>query len=194
VKRVLLLGILALTACAPQTVAGPSAEEIQARISTSVAKTVEAFQASQAALPSPTAPDTVTVTVSPTSTPAPTLTLVPPTMTRTALPKPAYACSVPSKVPYDNTTFKPKTNFDVKLWISNVGTKRWGGGADLRYSGGTKMITTNVTYELPEVEPGQTVGPFVFDAKAPQKEGTYTMTFKLEGGFCYPYVRIIVKH
>jgi hypothetical protein len=45
----------------------------------------------------------------------------------------------------------------------------------------------------PPVLPGGTVGPFIFDAKSPNKEGTYVMVFKLQGGFCYPYVRIVVR-
>jgi hypothetical protein len=43
------------------------------------------------------------------------------------------------------------------------------------------------------MKPGDTfkVGPF--DAEAPDAYGTYVIDFKLEGGFCYPYVVFIVN-
>jgi hypothetical protein len=31
------------------------------------------------------------------------------------------------------------------------------------------------------------------DAVAPDKEGTYIMTFLVEGGLCYPYTAIVVE-
>jgi hypothetical protein len=139
--------------------------------------------------------DTPTLTVTPTSFP----TLIPftaiptqplPNVVPSSLP---YACAVVAKVPADSTIFKPNKDFDVKFWIRNVGTEPWAHGADLLYDGGTNMLTTNARYELPAVKPGQQVGPFIFDAKSPRKAGTFTMTFKVQGGFCYPYVRIIVR-
>ncbi len=188
-----MVGLLALNACGPfgAQPTGPSAEEIRAQVATSVAQTLSAMQTEQAARPSPTSTFTATPTSSP--TPFPTLSPFPPTMTLAARTPYAYACTVIGKVPYDNFVFKPNTGFDIKFSLQNVGTKKWDAGADLRYSGGTKMLTANTVYELPEVGPGETVGPFVFDAKSPKKAGTYTMTFKVQGGFCYPYVRIIVK-
>ena len=64
-------------------------------------------------------------------------------------------------------------------------------GIDVRYNSGTKLTSTSYV-ELPELEPGE---QYVvdFDAQAPDKEGTYIMTFKVEGGLCYPYTAIIVE-
>ena len=46
-----------------------------------------------------------------------------------------------------------------------------------------------VVLQLPEMKPGDVspvIGPF--DAVAPDAEGHYVIDFKLEGGFCFPYV------
>jgi hypothetical protein len=186
-----LVGLLALNACVPfaARTSAPSADEIEARVATSVALTVSAIENTRQAVPSATA----TFTEIPSPTPLPTLTPLPPTATivvRTPYP---YACDVFNKVPYDNSVFHVNTNFDIKFSLRNIGTKTWGPGADLRYSGGPNLLTANIVYELPAVKPGETVGPYVYDAKTPGKPGTYVMTFKLQGGFCRPYVRIVVK-
>jgi hypothetical protein len=54
------------------------------------------------------------------------------------------------------------------------------------------LINPPGTIELPKMEPGDvfTVGPF--DAVAPDDPGRYVIDFKLEGGFCYPYVAFYV--
>lgn len=201
-RLILLTSILTviLSACMPATAArptGPSAEEIKAQISTSVALTVAAYQTEQAALASLTP----TPTETPTSTPTllfPTLTPFIPSPTKyiggggISTPAP-YACVVINKSPADNTVFKPNKDFDIKFWIRNAGTETWDKGADLVFDSGTKMITSKVIYELPKVDPGEMVGPFIYDAQSPNKAGTFTMTFKVQGGLCYPYIRIIVK-
>ena len=126
----------------------------------------------------------------------PTLSPIPPTATRvippTHPPYP-YACQVIGKVPGDGSVFKPNTDFGIKFYLHNVGTKTWAQGADLLFSGGTKMLTVMVVYELPKVSPGDQVGPYIFDARSPKKAGTYTMTFKVQGGFCSPYIFITVS-
>jgi hypothetical protein len=64
-------------------------------------------------------------------------------------------------------------------------------GLDVKYNSGTKLTSTTFV-ELPELEPGdQTV--VNMDAVAPDKEGTYIMTFLVEGGLCYPYTAIVVE-
>jgi hypothetical protein len=189
-----------LAACMPSVMqpAGPSAEEMQATIDASVALTLtaraqtEVAAASHTPLPSDTPSPTPTLFFPtlmpfPTSTPSSLGGGVPPT---SAL---EYACAVIKKYPSDNTVFKLNKDFDVKFWIQNIGTKKWDKGADLAFHTGTKMITTAIFYELPRVLPGETVGPFIFDARSPKKAGTFTMTFKVQGGFCYPYIRIIVQ-
>jgi hypothetical protein len=191
--------MLLLAACLPATAqpTGPGADELKAMVSTSVVLTVSAHQTQEVASWSPTPP--------PTDTPLPTATLIFPTLTPFPtstlqnwgagyLPTPSeYECVMVNKIPADNSFFKPKKDFDIRFYIRNSGTKRWDNGMDLLYQSGTNMLTTNSVYELPKVEPGQTVGPFIFDARAPNKAGTFTMTFKVQGGFCYPYIKIIVK-
>ena len=194
-KRFLLLAILILTACIPQpaTPSGPSAAEIEAMIGTSVALTVTAHAQTQAAIP--------TLTPTPTETPSPTVTASPfptltPFSTATKFPTSApadYACAVVNKSPGDNSIFKPNKDFDIKFWLRNVGTRKWDKGADLSYHDGTKMIVGNTAYELPEVKPGQQVGPFIFDARSPKKIGDFVTRLKLQGGFCYPFVKILVR-
>lgn len=193
----LIILVVVLSACMPIAAqpAGPSAEEIQARILTSVALTIESYHATQAALP--------TATPAPTETAAPTATLAFPTFTplatftsaatRPPYTPPPYACVTIGKTPPDGTIFKPNKDFDIAFAIRNVGTKKWAKGADLMFDSGTNMLKRDTRYELPEVPPGGTAGPFYFDARSPKKPGTYTMTFKVQGGFCYPYIRIVVK-
>ena len=194
----ILICLVLLSACMPAAAqpTGPSADEMLAMISTSVALTVSARETDVVASYSPTP--------LPTDTPLPTATLAFPSLTPFptstphdfggGLPPPAeYACVVTSKLPADNSIFKPKKDFDIRFYLRNSGTKRWDKGMDLLYSSGTNMLTVDYVYELPRVDPGGTVGPFVFDAKAPNKAGTFTMTFKVQGGFCYPYIRIIVQ-
>ena len=196
-KRFLLLAILALTACIPQpaTPSGPSAAEVDAMIGTSVALTITAHAQTQAAIPTltPTPTETPSPTVTVTASPFPTLT---PFSTSTKFPTSApadYACAVVNKSPGDNSIFKPNKDFDIKFWLRNVGTRKWDKGADLSYHDGTKMIVGNTVYELPEVKPGQQVGPFIFDARSPKKLGDFVTRLKLQGGFCYPYVKILVR-
>ncbi len=200
---VLLSGMvvsLTLVACAPAVASPtePSAEEVQAQIATSVVLTVSAYETGQAALTSPTPLPSETATVTPTLV-LPTLTPFVPSPTHYVpggVPGPIladYACSVYKKSPADNTVFKPGKDFDVKFWLWNIGAKKWDKGADLFFDSGTNMLDPNITYELPEVLPGDVIGPFVFDAKSPNKAGTFTMTFKVQGGFCYPYIRIVVR-
>lgn len=190
-----LIAMFLLVACVPPITqpAGPNAEQIQAQIFTSVALTLTAYPTAQATLFSPTAPPTETPAVTPTATFA-LPTFLPSATRHASVSTPAaYACAVQNKYPADNTLFKPNKDFDIKFWLRNIGSKRWGNGADLVYDSGTNMLTTNVIYELPAVDPGQTIGPFVFDAKTPRKAGTYVMNFKVQGGFCFPYIRIVVK-
>ncbi|MBV6396713.1 MAG: hypothetical protein HFACDABA_02313 [Anaerolineales bacterium] len=191
------IGLAILAACAPFQGQGESvgAEEVKAQVGTSVALTIAAHYTNQAAHP----PATPTVTVTPTLTLTPFPTLTPHTPPPTQLPgggapgPAAYGCAVTGKVPYDNAILQPNTDFDIKFYLKNIGAKPWGAGADLLYGGGTDMLVGNTRYELPQVSPGQQVGPFIFDAHTPKKPGTYVMTFKVQGGFCYPYVRVVVK-
>ncbi len=192
-----------LGACAP---AQPtfSPEEIRAQVETSVALTVAAG-ATQTAEAQPTDTATPTATLTPISVPSlPPLTPVIATATTFVVVPPsgggggggsstaAYSCDPDiDKRPRDNEVFAPNDFFDVKWTLLNTGTKTWDAGFDLTYFSGPQM-TTATFVELPEVKPGKTFS-VVFDANAPSKKGFYVMTWKLQGGWCWPYIAINVK-
>jgi hypothetical protein len=206
---VAFLVIALLGACAPGEEV-PSPEEIEAAVETSVAMTIEAqdnIATSVALTVAAGAAD-----ADPTNTPAPTETPLPPTPTpvlATATPFTvptssggggggggggsstyAYSCDIIRQRPIDNTEFKRTHTFDVTFAILNNGTATWEAGKDLVLLGnpGPTLLNPPGTIELPKMEPGDvfTVGPF--DAVAPDEPGHYVIDFKLEGGFCYPYV------
>lgn len=210
------LVIAMLAACAPGE-APPSAEDVQAQVATSVAQTVEAqgqiatsvaltvaAQETEMAAANPT--ETPTATLPPTMTPvlvtATPVTLVPPaggggggtSGGGGGFSKYEYSCDIIRQRPQDNTEFKRTHTFDVTFTILNNGTKTWAAGKDLVLLGnpGGTLINPPGTIELPKMEPGDTfqVGPF--DAQAPNEPGKYVIDFKLEGGWCYPYVAFYV--
>ncbi len=196
--------VFLLAACAPAKVATPNPAEIANQVATSVALTVASqnLDTQQAApvvtdTPVPTATAAVIDTptaILPTATP---FVITPPTTVPSgggggsSNTKPDYACDIIHQRPFDYTVFKPGDKFDIKWTILNTGTKTMRAGLDLKYNSGTQM--TSVTrLELPEIEPkGQYA--LQLDAVAPEKEGTYIMTFIVEGGVCYPYVAIKVE-
>lgn len=211
-KRVLILfmaGILLLAACAPAPApATQDPAEIQRQVQEAVALTVAAQSAqteqAQAQIPDPTN------TPLPTQTEAgvlPSPTSVPPTATAIVLAPPTtapstgggggvpvvreYACGVVNQSPRDNSYWKQNKDFDVNWTIVNTGTKTWRDGLDLVFYSGTNMATTDVV-ELPALKPGEQF-KVVLDAVTPSKDGNYTMVWKLEGGYCFPYISIIVE-
>jgi len=211
-----LLVVAMLVACAPGQ-ATPNAEEVAAQVATSVAMTIEAqaqiatsvaltVEAQQADEPAAALPTAI-----PTETPVPTLTPVLNTATPVTLAAPGggsggtsgggggytqyeYSCDIIRQRPQDNTEYKRTNTFDVSFAILNNGTKTWAAGKDLVLLGnpGNTLKNPPGTIELPEMEPGDvfSVGPF--DAEAPDDPGHYVIDFKLEGGFCYPYVAFYV--
>jgi hypothetical protein len=181
--------------------------EAQDQIATFVAMTVAAQEA-EAAEPLPT-PAFVT------ATPLPTLTPVLVTATVPVLDTPDgggngggtsgggtsgggggytqydYSCDIILQQPRDNTDFRRTHTFDVAFTILNNGTKTWDAGLDLVLLGNPGSTITNPPgiIQIPnKMKPGDTfpVGPF--DAQAPDEPGHYVIDFKLEGGWCYPYV------
>jgi hypothetical protein len=199
--------ILVLAACAP---APPTQDpvDVQNQVATSVALTVAAQNAQTEAAASEVPP--ATNTTLPTQTPdvPSTPTSIPPTETATpvVLPttgsssgsggggstvRPEYDCNPFPRLPRDNAIFSPNDSFDIKWTIVNTGTRNMRAGLDLRFNSGTRLTTTEVV-ELPELEPGEQV-VVDFDAVAPEREGTYIMTFIVEGGLCYPYTAIVVE-
>ena len=203
-KRILftaLTVIFLLAACAPAQVSTPNPVDVANQVATSVALTV-ASQNLDTAEAAPVATETIVPTEPPvvdTPTPiVPTATpfvLVPPTTAPGggggSTTRSDFACDIIHQRPYDNTIFKPGDKFDIKWTILNTGTKTMRDGLDLKYNSGTKLIGVT-SVELPEIKPD---GQFAldFDAVAPAKEGTYVMTFIVEGGLCYPYVVIKVE-
>lgn len=208
----LLLWLLA--ACGPATSMAPNPQVMQGQAETLVAQVAATQQAVRDAIATAVA-QTLTAQptptpLPPTSTPAPTQPVFLPTLTPVILPTftpipsgsgggyvtpSPYSCAVLNKTPADNTVFKPNKDFDIKFWLKNTGSKKWDAGTDLIFDSGTNMLVPPDTrLELSsDVNPGSTAGPFVFDAKSPNREGTYVMVLKLQGGFCRPYIRIIVK-
>jgi hypothetical protein len=212
-KRKFLLGAMAvivlLSACQPaQPTQNPI--DVENQVATSVALTVAAQNAQTQAAVSPT-PEATNTTL-PTQTEAGVVASVTPLATSTILPtataivlpatsvsgggggtttKREYACDTIRRRPFDNTSFRPGDNFDIKWTIVNTGTKTMVAGLDLKFSNGTQM-TSRTRVELPELKPGAQFA-VDFDAVAPNKEGTYIMAFLVEGGLCYPYAAIIVE-
>lgn len=208
-KKNILLSAMAvfvlLSACQP---APPqptqNAIDVENQVATSVALTVAAQNAQTQAAVSPTPVATNTTLPTQTESAPPTPTLLLPTPTVVVLPtsnsggggggtttKPEYACDTIRRRPFDNTSFRPGDTFDIKWTIVNTGTKTMVAGLDLKYNSGTQM-TNRTRVELPELKPGDQFA-VDFDAVAPTREGTYIMTFLVEGGLCYPYVAIIVE-
>ena len=199
--------IFLLSACQPaQPTQNPS--DIADQVATSVALTVAAQNAlTQAA---PTLVPQATNTTLPTQTevgalPSPTPVL--PTVTAVVLSsptvvssggggggtttKPQYACNPFPRLPRDNSIFRPNDSFDIKWTIVNTGAKTMQAGLDLKYDDGPQLTQTTLV-ELPELEPGEST-TVSFDAVAPSKEGTYIMTFSVEGSLCFPYTAIVVE-
>jgi Ig-like domain from next to BRCA1 gene len=208
-KKILLYAmaiIFVLSACQPaQPTQNPT--DIENQVATSVALTVAAQNAQTQAAPSlvPQATNTTLPTqteVGPLPSPTPVLptataiVIVPPTSVSGGSgsggsSKPDYACNPFPRTPRDNTVFHPNDSFDIKWTIVNTGTKTMLAGLDLKYDDGPQMTKTTLV-ELPKLEPGEQV-VVALDAVAPSKEGSYIMTFSVEGSLCFPYTAIIVK-
>jgi hypothetical protein len=211
----ILLAVTLLAACAPGGVQTASPEEIDDRVATSVAMTIEAQgQIATFVAQTVAAQETQAAAAAPTETPSPmplpTLTPVLATATPFATSTSSgggggggggggtssfqFSCDIIRQRPIDNTEFKRTNTFDVTFAILNNGTATWEAGKDLVLLGnpGGTLLNPPGTIELPEMEPGDvfTVGPF--DAQAPDDPGRYVIDFKLEGGFCYPYVAFYV--
>ena len=206
---------LLLAACAPAVVPTADLELIEEQVATSVAMTVEAQGQIATSVAQTVAAQETEPPVEPTETPSP----VPPPATNTPVLPTAtplstsgsssggsgsgggggyssakLSCDIIRQRPIDNTEYKRTNTFDVTFAILNNGTETWEAGKDLVLLGnpGQALLNPPGTIELPRMEPGDvfTVGPF--DAQAPDDPGRYVIDFKLEGGFCYPYVAFYV--
>ncbi len=205
IKKVLfpaLALIFLLSACAPSQPT-QSSQDIEKQVQIAVALTVAA-QSAQTQAAQPVLPQA-------TNTMLPTQTLpVPPTLTPIIIPtnttvarssggsgsggsvlSTEWSCDSIRRRPLDNTVYRPDKTFDVKWTIVNTGKKTMVAGLDLKFHSGTLFVNTDII-ELPELKPGDQV-QVDFDAVAPHKEGTYIMTFMVEGGLCFPYAAIVVQ-
>lgn len=192
----------------PQTFQN-NAVDIQGQVETAVALTVDAENQMgtsvaltvQAQLPTETATSTPTMipfdipTLTPIFDTATPFVVVPPSggggggVVKT----PKFACDPDTgKRPRDNTVFRPGDPFDIKWTIINTGTATWVAGKDFDYFSGPHMTTAIAAPQLPEVKPGKSVS-FTFDGNAPMEKGFQVMTWKVEGGFCFPYIAIDVE-
>lgn len=208
-----LLVIALLAACAPGE-EPPSPADVEATVNAAVAQTMEAQgQIATSVAMTVAAQDAATAAARPTDTPVPagplpTLTPSLPTATPFTIPTSSggggggggggtttntYSCDIIRQRPRDNTEFVRTHTFDVSFVILNNGTATWPAGKDvtlLGNPGGTLGIAAGtVVLQLGEMKPGDTsavIGPF--DAQAPDEPGHYVIDFKVEGGFCYPYV------
>lgn len=206
IKQILVTVLAAaflLSACAPSQAATPNAAEVENLVSTAVALTVESqnLETAQAIPPATETPlptavpavlDTPTA-VLPTATP---FVIVPPTTAPVGgggvtTTRPEYQCDIIHQRPYDYSVFRPNDPFDIKWTIVNTGTRTMHAGLDVKYNQGPQLTGTTLI-ELPELDPGEQF-PIILDAVAPDREGTYIMTFIVEGGLCYPYVAIKVE-
>lgn len=197
--------MLLLSACAP-ALPTQNPTDVANQVATAVALTVAAGNAQTQAAQSAVPPATNTTLPTQTEVAPPSPTPIIPTVTPVVLPtssgssggggggttvKQDYACNPFPRLPRDNTIFRPNDPFDIKWTIVNTGTKTMRAGLDVKYNSGTKLTQTNFV-ELPELKPGDQT-QVDFDAVAPEKEGTYVMTFIVEGGLCYPYTVIVVQ-
>jgi len=214
IKRILftvMAVVLLLTACAPSAATAPTQDPVlvQQLIEQSVALTVAAqnVQTQQAIALIPAATNTPLPTQTAVDAPSPT-PLIPTATPFVIVPaapvvsggggggstaKAEYACDIIHQRPFDNTLYKPNKPIDIKWTIVNTGTKTWQAGLDLVYFSGPKMTTpaSSVPIQLPEMKPGAQFDVDL-DAIAPETVGFHVMTWKLEGGFCYPYLAINV--
>lgn len=206
-KRILFF-TLALTfllaACAPAAET-PNAVDIENQVATAVALTVASqnLETQQAIPPAtntplPTATEVVAASPTPIVPTATPFVIVPPTSAPVGgggggvtVSKPDYACDSIHRKPYDNYVFRPGDTFDIKWTIVNTGTKTMRAGLDLKFVAGTLLANLD-RVELPELKPGAQYA-VDFDGKAPDKEGTYVMTFMVEDALCYPYTVIKVE-
>jgi hypothetical protein len=203
-KRIFLTAltvIFLLAACAPAQPSTPNPVDVANQVGTSVALTV-ASQNLDTAEAAPVVTDTAvpTATLVAVDTPTPILSTATPLVLVSATTSGGggggttqneSSCDVIHQRPFDYTIFKPGERFDIKWTILNTGTKTMRAGLDLHYNQGPQM-TTVTTVELPELKPDAQYA-LQFDAVAPSKEGSYIMTYIVEGGLCYPYVAIKVE-
>lgn len=202
----LILVMILLAGCLP----AQTPQDISSQVNTAVAGTmqsqaqieqiVQQTMSAQQSLFTPTADssstpeptfesvDIFTDTPFPSATPFPTNTFAP---VAPAVQQ-AYDCFVETRSPGYLEEIKAGGNFEIKWFVRNTGTKAWTSGVDVKYASGPKMTTPERVEIKTALNPGD-VYKIDLNAKAPNKSGTYTMTWIVEGQLCYANVTIIVK-
>ncbi len=205
-KNMMILASLLflLAACLPVQ----NQQELDSRVNTAVAQTMEAnnqiANAVAGTIAAQSALFTLTAEVEPSLTPTetPSITFTPITPTSTPLPinptatykpaQPLYACNVVTQKPANYTEIKSGSKFDIRWTIVNVGLRPWVAGVDVKFASGTDMANPK-RVEIPkEILPGYKY-VIDLDATAPNKKGTYSMTWVVAGPMCYPSIIIVVK-
>ncbi len=190
-----LIIVVLAAACGPVTTGIPL-EQVQIMVATSVAQTVVAQNNMGTAVAMTVSALAPSATTSPTEIPlnlpsfTPLASVTPfSTVQAGSTTKKTYSCDSWTVKPADNTAFKPGDPFDIKWIITNTGTGDMRAGLDLEYMSGAHL-TTNPGGQLPLLKPHDTY-TFTADGNVPLEKGRYVMTWKVEGGLCYPYVAIV---
>jgi hypothetical protein len=194
----LVIAMLALSACGTATATPPSAEEVLSSVNTVVALTsMVQYQTADSNVSNP-------VAILPTSTMAAfaTATLFQPinTPTYSSYAASASACDGSAYVSdvtiSDGTVVAPGANF-TKTWrIQNTGTCTWNSNYSIIFSSGERMSGTTTTIDQ-SVAPDET-GDISVELTAPDTDGTYTGYWILSNNSGtafgnYVYVQIIVS-
>ncbi|MCQ3938301.1 MAG: hypothetical protein DPW18_14815 [Chloroflexi bacterium] len=198
----ILLAIL-LSSCLPSQ--QPTAD-VQSQVNTAVAGTMQAneqiarsveetvsAQQPEAAPPSEqpgTSSIVFQVSETPTFTATP-FTVASATPTNTPIPL-KYTCTVISRAPRDNTTFRQNEEFEIKWTVVNTGTRPWYENVDIKFVGGTNFAGSKRVEIRKGLQPGESF-EVRLDGKAPSKAGYYVMTWLVDGPMCYAYAAINVK-
>jgi outer membrane murein-binding lipoprotein Lpp len=202
----LTLAMILLAGCLP----AQTPQDISAQVNTAVAETmqsqaeieqmVQQTMSAQQSLFTPTAEssptaeatfesiDIFTDTPIPPPTAFPTNTFAPPA----PAVQQAYDCFVETRSPVYLEEIKAGGNFEIKWFVRNTGTNAWTSGVDVKYASGPQMTTAERVEISTALNPGD-VYKISLNAKAPNKSGTHTMTWIVEGQLCYANVTITVK-
>jgi outer membrane murein-binding lipoprotein Lpp len=207
-KKILFLTLvmILLAGCLP----AQTAQDVSSQVNTAVAGTMQSQAeieqmvqqtmfaqqslftptAESSATPQPTFESVVifTDTPFPSATPFPTNTFAP----AAPVVQQAYDCFVETRSPVYLEEIKAGGNFEIKWFVRNTGTNAWASGVDIKYGSGPQMTTSERVEISTALNPGE-VYKITLNAKAPNKSGTHTMTWIVEGQLCYANVTITVK-
>lgn len=212
-RRNLLVGLFALIlvmACAPAAIT-PFPTSPPGAVNTFIVQTADAAS-TQTAVAGPPSSPTPTNTPKPrgteTASPTATVTFVfilpglgtPGTATLPGLSSGTsnskYGCSLFSTEPANNTAVAPRTDFEVKWGVKNIGKETWYRATmDYVYYSGAKLHKV-ASYDIPKgAEPGKNVF-MIAEMEAFKDRGTYTTQWALKVNdiyFCPLTLTIVVQ-